>query len=290
LLATTSERCIVRHREFMDQPYIREFVASLPRRCIPSSGLYGFVVRLETEQDIRIATLLNRNYFRLVWGLMDDATNNHLQPDEEQVLEAVLDCRDHCGHVLEVGCGSGRLTKHLVKLTKRLTAIDSDRLVIARCRTALQEERATNVAVICENLASLRSESDFTVILMMENILGMTLQRSVRQSIYLNLTRLLRGYGKLVLSVRECDVHATPDRDLVQVMPYDPEPTDSGSIIGFGFARILRMKEILTELSIYAPAFSVERIFEGGPRPAGGSMHTAVLVKSPVGDLNRARH
>jgi cyclopropane fatty-acyl-phospholipid synthase-like methyltransferase len=75
------------------------------------------MVSLATDEDIQFATILNRNYFRLVWGIMDDATNSTIQPDERAVLDAVFNNNSQAEHVLEVGCGSGRLTNYLAGLT-----------------------------------------------------------------------------------------------------------------------------------------------------------------------------
>ncbi len=57
-----------------------------------------------------------------------------LRPPEEEILDAYR--ADFSGRVLELGCGAGRVTGHLAKVSGDVHAIDISLPMVARCRTA----------------------------------------------------------------------------------------------------------------------------------------------------------
>ncbi len=62
---------------------------------------------------------------------------SQLRPVEEQLLSRYR--RDLSGRVLELGCGAGRLTSHLVPIAQHLHGIDLSPRMIAHCRRTLPE-------------------------------------------------------------------------------------------------------------------------------------------------------
>jgi demethylmenaquinone methyltransferase/2-methoxy-6-polyprenyl-1,4-benzoquinol methylase len=65
-----------------------------------------------------------------------DATAYGGLPDADEVIAALVDGLRPAGDVLEIACGTGMWTRHLVAHARTLTAVDSapEMLALARCR------------------------------------------------------------------------------------------------------------------------------------------------------------
>ncbi len=68
-----------------------------------------------------------------------------IDPEKNEVhaLKAMTDWRNK--RVLEIGCGSGRLTRRLAHLGAQLEAIDPDRTLIASAKKDLSERLADRI-------------------------------------------------------------------------------------------------------------------------------------------------
>lgn len=89
---------------------------------------------------------------------------------EENETRALLDMADFSGgHVLEVGCGDGRLTWRYADKAARVTAIDPSAGQIELARAALPDrlrDRVEFQAIAFEDFAAASAASAFDIVLL----------------------------------------------------------------------------------------------------------------------------
>lgn len=67
-------------------------------------------------------------------------------------------------HVLEIGCGDGRLTRRYAAAARSVTAIDPDARAVAECRAALADSHVTVHAARFEQFVPGRPTYDVVIL------------------------------------------------------------------------------------------------------------------------------
>jgi SAM-dependent methyltransferase len=132
-----------------------------------------------------------------VWArgeFVEDYTGTELKPVEGLILDRYGELLS--GSVLEIGCGGGRFTGHLLALAEHVTAVDIAPAMIEHCRRAYPD--ASYAVVDLRDLSSFATAS-FGAVFAMQNVLD-SLGHEQRQAVLAEIARLLTPAGAFVFS------------------------------------------------------------------------------------------
>ncbi|MBS9773711.1 MAG: class I SAM-dependent methyltransferase [Tenacibaculum sp.] len=114
-----------------------------------------------------------------------------------QFIKAILKCSNiKDKNILEIGCGSGRITKDLAKYAKSITAIDPDDNSLKIAKENLTSNKITFIKGLGEDLSFLKDKKFDVVIysLSLHHIPYKAMELSLKQA-----TELLNDNGKLII-------------------------------------------------------------------------------------------
>jgi SAM-dependent methyltransferase len=118
-------------------------------RAIPEAiriGLGSAMNGLWTSSGLR--NLLNAE--RVRQALPDLVPGAGLYSPEQPFLDALLKCLDSDATVLDLGCGSGRMARHVAPLVRHLVGADVSRLMINRARDQLADHPNVEFRLLSE--------------------------------------------------------------------------------------------------------------------------------------------
>lgn len=146
-------------------------------------------------------------------GLVREYATTALRPAEEAVLERFAG--DLGGRVLEVGCGAGRVTAHMARLSPDVHAFDVSPDMVAAARAACPE--------VTFSVADLRDltpfdDAGFDAVALWCNVADV-LGHDERRRALAGLARMLRPGGLLVLCTH--NLAAAPGRRRPTDLPHD---------------------------------------------------------------------
>lgn len=237
---------------------------------------YGFVAKFKNEKDLRSAKALNSIYESLVWGHVDDADNDRVCNDEKSVIRDFFKESVYGTHLLEVGCGSGRISKELLHASQSFSVLDREPAVIRRIRSILSKQGRSvsyNIADFSKRVALPHQHS---AVVLMENLLGMNPMAPDRIRIIRNAFQLLRSKGIAVFGVRvRSDIKSGIE---FQAMPYSFAFQKVRRRI-FGIAINWSKNGFIDDVCKSGIRAKLVEWRVGNPRPAGGRMAFAILQK-----------
>ncbi|MDX6444411.1 MAG: Methyltransferase domain [Blastocatellia bacterium] len=260
----------------LNEPSLRALLAHLNRWSTKGKKLsYGFLAPLTTSQQIA-ATKLNSIYSKVLWGICNDADNRSIRQDEKELLTGYLKESVWGSEVIEVGTGSGRLTGYASTVCKQLVAIDRDPTVVARLKSRSFIKKRKNIKIVCADLIQLKQEDQYSALLLMENLIGMYLKETCRRQILQKALEVIRPGGLAFISFRVVEQSSPLS---FQAMPYDAKLPSGERIHLFGVVVNWTVAAFMKELDKVSREVHLIDLHEGGKRPAGGTMFTAILKK-----------
>lgn len=189
---------------------------------------------------------LNSEYFEIAWGLTNWARHSEVASDELLAIDR------WCGgrHGLEIGAGSGRVTRRLAEKYHQLTATDI-------VRNPTLTAGMSNLNHILDDItATALPEQAFDQVTFWENGLGGILSQKLRLQAIANMAKLLKPGGQLILGVRNL-LPVSIDH----VMPAAQCPNVLGIFHTFAEDEWKSWE---------GPQLSLAETIEGDCRPAGG--------------------
>ena len=168
-------------------------------KSLPRVGR-GYLLNAE-EYAPKILQALSAEYQNVAWGITDWARQTSVENDELGIITQYA----FGNRGLEVGAGSGRVTRHLLSRFKELTISDIIPTALARASQLPDASDLTQASLlpIIDDITVTRLSSDcFDVVMFWENGLGALLQPALRKKAVNNMIRLLKPGGRLILAVR----------------------------------------------------------------------------------------
>lgn len=246
-----------------------KFKDNLSRQIIKKNYLNpGYKIILK-KKDIHNADKLNKEYCKIVWGIKNSAVNKKACNDELQILDIFLNNENYNSNVLECGCGSGRITKFIYKKCDNLLLLDYNDEVKKYLQKYL---KCGNVTFLHSDLKKIKGRN-FTLILLLENFMGMVLNKSKRTEIYHKILENLSDTGIAIFGVRIRNELST--NFIYQVFPYRPR-LNNKMVKLYGITINWNLDYFITELEHH---FNIEQIIEGEKRLSGGNMQYIVASK-----------
>ncbi len=235
---------------------------------------YGFKTNLAHDQlDDVIA--LNKHYQKILWSLDGFVDNDNICQDEVNVIKRVFNEYRTVNKILEVGCGSGRVTNHLRKYSTNLTAIDFLEEIIHRAKTNLSNN---NIKFMVHDFTQDSIIDDFDAIFLMENFIGMISRKDDREQIYKNVYNHLNINGIAVFGIRV--IENINENFIFQAMPSNRGASFLGIKNFYGVSINWTIDALLNEISKLNIDLKLVEVIKGDPRSAGGSMFHCVFKKS----------
>jgi|GEM_PF-3194985 len=263
----------------LDNSRVRDLIEHYERTRRERTGLrVGFRANVIGAR-LRSASELNRVYSSLVWGYCDNSYLGHIDPVERRFLSAWLRKSVWRASVLEVGCGSGRLTRFLVTLAGQVTAIDRDMAIIARARARLARSRSLKLRRA--DLLDMKGEESFSAVLLLENMLGMNPRYAERAELLNRAVALLRPGGLLVVGFRVMKQPRGAQRSF-QIVPYVACTPERGRVRVFGSLITWSRRGFERELASRRRGLRVLQITPGARRRVGGRMYYVLAIKDPL--------
>lgn len=227
----------------------------------------GYLVDCSTISDRDALEGLNDRYNLLAWGPASWAWHGDVAADEKRVIERFA----KGNRVLEIGAGSGRVTKTLATTFSGLWATDRVEGVIKNLR---KDPDLAYCQLVTDDIRGSRlADASFDLIVWWENGLGGLLQRSDRVRALREVGRLLAPDGRAILGLRnlvtESADHFMPSKRCDDV---------------FGIYHTFSRDEVA--LSLPDGLTEVDRL-EGDSRPAGGTAFFSILHKPRGQDHHR---
>ncbi len=207
--------------------------------------------------------LLMKEYNEVAWGYGGWARHASIADDELKVIE---DQKDSQASVVEIGAGSGRLTRVLAKKFKTVHATDYNRQIIQNLKDNLAAEGFTNIDTHHDDVtASALLEGAFDKVFYLENGLGGLLTLSERERAAKNMIKLLKPGGALILGVRSLGDSGD------HLMPATQNPIFMGVYRTFSGGEIQQL---------IGTGAGVSEIIRGNERPAGGHQIFFIFKKA----------
>lgn len=253
---------------------VQKFLSRLNRQRHSALTLrYGFEVSL-TPADLKIAKWLNSVYESVLWGGTDDADNKNIQEDERKIVDQYLRGSHWGESIVEIGCGSGRISRYLLRHAKKVTLCDRERLVLQKCKANLGRS-GKNAAFWCHDLSKPpKPPKHYTAALLMENLLGMNPVAQDRSLILTHTSQLLSPGGIAIIAFRVRDDILSSFR--FQAMPYTfSHGKEQHEMIGF--AVNWSVSGMLKQLRDSGCNLRKWRHVRGKSRPAGGRMDYLIV-------------
>ncbi len=101
------------------------------------------------------------------------------------------------GNTLELGCGTGRLTKKLAQTGQQITAVDISFPMLKRAATT----SSTNIDYICGDMTNVSLRHQFDTIVIPYNTLNLLVQPSQIANCFSLCNQALKSHGKLLFQV-----------------------------------------------------------------------------------------
>jgi SAM-dependent methyltransferase len=236
---------------------------------------YGFELMPRLVIPLKLK-MVNQQYESLVWGTQDDADHTGLAKDEQKILKQILKMKTQ--NTLEVGPGSGRVTRYILKRTDFCSIIEREPAVMKKLKEKIDPHnkmfQQTVVGDFSKKLDR-RLLGKFDRVILIENMLGMNPCLKDRLNIFKNAARVLKPDGMALFGFRVRADITSGYR--VQIMPY--EYRDGGARKQwFGCALNWSVSGFLSDLKKSKAPLSCEKVVAGQSRPAGGRMYFAVLA------------
>jgi SAM-dependent methyltransferase len=269
----------------LDQPRLRDFLRYLRESPKPLDALeVGWRVFLSPAQQ-RIAAEMNRLYSGLLWGYCDNSYVSRIDFAERRLLGKWLHNTTWGANVLEVGCGSGRLTSHLSTLVTDLTAIERERPAVIRTRTRVPARRG--ISVKCVDLLSFTRTENFTCVLLMENILGMNPEREQRMRLINRASELLKPGGILIIGLRVMPQRGSSE-SFYQAIPYVINAARGRELEIIGVVVAWSVRGFLREFQSSQSRFRIIHSAAGSARRVGGKMQYLIAEKCLSSDNGKS--
>lgn len=221
----------------------------------------GYLVDACRFDAIAVADLMDE-YNTVAWGRTHWARNASLEADEARVMRQFV--HDAGEHALEVGAGAGRVTSHLLRHFGHVTATDRCEAIVSNLRLLLQESPNLNL-VVDDITCSALPDASFDSVSFWENGLGSLLSFQQRQQAMLEMTRLLKPGGVLVLALRQL-----PQSPVDHLMPASQNADYMGIYHTFTPDEVLALSP---------PQLHHVAMVQGNERPAGGRAFFMVYRK-----------
>lgn len=260
----------------LDKPSLRDFLLYLRRKPRAADSLkVGWRVSL-TEEQQRLAAEMNRLYSGLVWGYCDNSYVSRVALNERRLLKTWLAGTVWGAKVLEVGCGSGRLTCYLSRLARKVTAIEREPAGIRRTRARVLPRRGLSLK--CVDLLSFPLTSRFSCVLLLENVLGMNPEPRQRLKLIHRAFELLQPGGILIIGFRVMPQHRSTGSSF-QAIPYTARTAQGVPYQLVGVTVTWSVQGFLRELRLCKARFRILHTSAGSARKVGGRMHYLILSK-----------
>jgi hypothetical protein len=216
----------------------------------------GYVVDLNkwTDQEYQ---LLLEEYLSVAWGELKWAKNTLVADDEVMIINKYIK-----GDVLEIGAGSGRVTKYLIHKAQNLTATD----IISNFATHFSNDLIKPNCIVDNILRTQLPEKSFDIVSFWENGLGMLKTFQERKNAVHNMCRLVRDNGFLIIAVRQL-IDQSADQLMIAAQ------TD----LVMGVAHTFGKEEITACLP---NSFEISELIKGDSRPAGGQEVFYIIRRS----------
>jgi ubiquinone/menaquinone biosynthesis C-methylase UbiE len=196
--------------------------------------------------------MLAQEYNAVAWGVLGWAIHSEVASDELSVIHKYVSGDS----AVEVGAGSGRVTKALLGQVKQLVATDCSAAVIDSLNTQ-EDWSAQGVRLLVDDITQTQLPSaTFDLVMFWENGLGNLLHYNQRQKAVTAMLDLCRPGGRVILAVRTFgDVsiaHLMPSRKYQRVM---------------GIYHTFSPKEVV---ELLGDRVEIEYLIYGEDRPTGG--------------------
>jgi SAM-dependent methyltransferase len=260
----------------LDEPGFQDFLQYLLRKPRREDSLeVGWRVRLTSSQQ-RLAAEMNRIYSGLVWGYCDNSYVSRIALDERQLLKTWLSGTVWGANVLEVGCGSGRLTCYLSSLALELTAIEREAPGIKRARARVPARQGLSLK--CVDLLSFPRTPRFTCVLLLENVLGMNPEPQQRLRLVRRAFAMLQTGGILIIGFRAMPQRRRDGKSF-QAIPYTVRTAPGVARQIVGVTVTWSVNGFLRELHSCQAGFRILHLSAGSTRRVGGQMQYLILAK-----------
>jgi len=146
----------------------------------------------ETEKiKAKILTYINK----MIIEKLDEWYSKYYDPEniEVKTIEKEVDIKNK--KILEIGCGTGRITRQIAKKAKEVIAIDHNKEIIKYCKK--KYKKLKNVNFLYEDIEKLKIKSqDFDIII--SGWVGIYYAKNI-EILIKNLYKLLNKNGKLII-------------------------------------------------------------------------------------------
>ncbi|GEM_PF-2950065 len=133
----------------------------------------------------------------------------YYDPEKKEIKTIITETDLKNKNVLEVGCGTGRLTLELAKYCKEVIAIDHNEIAIEYCKEKYHNQK--NITFLHKDIENLKNFNDTDFEIIITSWIGLHHAKD-QEKIIENIYKLLKKDGTLLI------IEAYPDSEYIQIL------------------------------------------------------------------------